>query len=166
MRFWQMIFILFLTAAPGAVRAEVVVSFYSHELGSTFPHAFITVKGTTADGHSVDTNFGFTAKSVSPAILMGSVAGEVELLKTSYVLSSNRQFGVKISDGQYVALLAVVQKWRALPGKSYDLNKRNCIHFVGDIAQSLGLKVVMEKKLIKRPRSFLLSLMALNPWIK
>jgi hypothetical protein len=160
-------FMAFLAAMlPGAARADIVVSFYSHELGSSFPHAFVTVKGATDDGRAVDTNFGFTAKSVTPAVLMGSVAGEIELLKPKYVDSSDRQFAVKVSDAQYRALLGVVEKWRALPGKSYNLDKRNCIHFVGDVAAALGLKVEFPKKLIKKPRSFLLSLIALNPWVR
>jgi hypothetical protein len=166
MRLWLCVLACLATLLAGPARAEIVVSFYSHELGSTFPHAFVTVKGTTDDGRAVDTNFGFTAKSVTPAVLMGSVAGEIELLKPKYVASSDRQFAVKVSDAQYRALLGVVEKWRTLPGKSYNLDKRNCIHFVGEIAATLGLKVAFPKNLIKKPRSFLLSLIALNPWVK
>jgi hypothetical protein len=159
--------IVLLALLPVQARAQVVVGFYSHELGSTFPHAFITLSGTPARGGTpLATNFGFTAKSVTPAILMGSVAGEVESLKPSYVASSDRQFAVTISDAQFDALLALVDKWRKLPGKSYNLNRRNCIHFVGEAAQVLGLKVVIDKKFVKKPRSFLLSLIALNPWVK
>jgi hypothetical protein len=63
-------------------------------------------------------------------------------------------------------VLTVVERWRTRPGKSYNLNKSNCIHFVGEVAQAVGLKVVFEKALIKKPRSFLLSLVTLNPWLK
>ncbi len=166
MRIWLFCLALFAAALPGLARAEIVVAFYSHELGSTFPHAFVTVKGTSETGAAVDTNYGFTAKSVSPAILMGSVAGEIELLTPKYVASSDKQFAVRISDAQHAALLVVVEKWRNRPGKSYNLDKANCIHFVGEIAMALGLKVVFEKKLIKKPRGFLRSLIALNPWVK
>ncbi len=162
-----LLLISFWLVAPSAASAEIVVAFYSHEFGSSFPHAFITVKGTpNRGGELVDTNFGFTAKSVTPALLMGPVAGKIESADAKYVASSDRQFAIKISDAQYDGLISLIDKWRTLPGKSYSLNNRNCIHFVGEAAQLLGLKVVFERKLIKRPRSFLLSLIALNHWVK
>lgn len=152
---------------PAQAHAQILVSFYSHDLGSTFPHAFFTLSGTpNRGGAPVVTNYGFTAKSLSPAILMGPVVGEVETLSAKYVESSDRQFTVKISDAQYDALLALVDKWRKVPGKSYNLNKRNCIHFVGEAAQLLGLKVDINSKNVKKPRAFMLSLIALNPWVK
>ena len=163
MRILGMILALFLLPTPAA--AQVVLSFYSHELGSSFPHAFVVLKGKT-EGRDVDTNFGFTAKTLTPAILMGSVHGVVETSKPSYVASSDRQFSVQLDDRQFKDVLAVVERWRARPGKSYNLNKSNCIHFVGEIAQAVGLKVVFEKALIKKPRSFLLSLVSLNPGVK
>lgn len=164
MRILGMILALLLMHTPAA--AQVVISFYSHDLGSTFPHAFITLKGTTESGQQVDTNFGFTAKALTPAILMGSVGGKIETSKPSYVASSDRQFSVKLDDRQYASVMALVEKWRTLPGKSYNLNKRNCIHFVGEVAQLVGIKVVFEKDLLKKPKSFLLSLVNLNPWLK
>ena len=164
MRILGMILALFLLPTPAA--AQVVLSFYSHELGSSFPHAFVVLKGKTEEGRDVDTNFGFTAKTLTPAILMGSVRGVVETSKPSYVASSDRQFSVQLDDRQFKDVLAVVERWRTRPGKSYNLNKSNCIHFVGEVAQAVGLKVVFEKALIKRPRSFLLSLVTLNPWVK
>jgi hypothetical protein len=150
---------------PTALHAQITVAFYSHDLGSTFPHAFFTVEGKTSDGRVLDTNFGFTAKSVSPAILMGSVVGRIETSKPSYVQGSDRQFAVKITDTQYAALMAHVEKWRTLPGKSYNLNKQNCIHFVGEAAALLGLKVIFQQNLLKKPKSFLLYVKSLNPWL-
>lgn len=164
MRIFGMILALFLLPAPAT--GQVVISFYSHDMGSTFPHAFVTLKGTTDAGQPVDTNFGFTAKAVTPAILMGSVGGKVETSKASYVQSSDRQFSLRLDDRQYADVVALVEKWRTLPGRSYNLNRRNCIHFVGEIAQVVGLKVVFEKGLLKKPKSFLLSVVALNPWVK
>lgn len=164
MRFLGIILAFLVMAAPA--RAEVILSFYSHDLSSTFPHAFVTLKGKTEDGRAIDTNFGFTAKAVTPAILMGSVGGKVETSKPDYVASSDRQFAVKLNDRQFDAVMALVERWRTLPGKSYNLNRRNCIHFVGEIAQTVGLRVVFEKDLLKKPKSFLLSLVTLNPWVK
>ncbi len=151
----------------GRAEAAVTVTFYSHDFGSTFPHALITLTGTPdRGGPVVNTNYGFTAKSVTPAVLMGWVAGEVETLKPSYVAGCDRQFAVTISDAQYDQLLALIQKWRDLPQKSYSLNNRNCLHFVGTIAELLGLKVAYDKKLIKKPKSFLQNVMALNPKLR
>jgi hypothetical protein len=53
-------------------QAAVTITFWSHELGNSFPHAFFTLRGIPdAGGAPVDANAGFTAKSVSPALLMG-----------------------------------------------------------------------------------------------
>jgi hypothetical protein len=152
---------------PGTAFAEITVAFYSHDFGSSFPHAFIVIKGTPSrGGEPVDANYGFTAKSVTPALLMGAVAGKIEKAEPKYIAGSDRQFAIKITDVQFDNLMALIEKWRTLPGKSYSLNNRNCIHFVGAAAQLLGLKVVFDQKLMKKPRSFMLSLITLNPWVK
>jgi hypothetical protein len=166
MRILAFLISLLMALAPAAARAEIVVSFYSHELSSTFPHAFITVKGTTSDGRVVDTNYGFTAKATTPAILWGSVGGKVELLSASYIKSSDRQFALSVSDAQYAALLVHVEKWRTAKQPSYNLNRASCLHFVGGAAAILGLKVAYPKVLMRKPKSFLLSLLGLNPWVK
>jgi hypothetical protein len=150
---------------PAPALAAVTVSFYSHELGSSFPHAFFTIKGTLDRGGAVDSNFGFTAQSVSPAILMGPVKGVVESVKPKYIESSDRRFSITVDDAKYDALMAVVAKWRAIPGKSYDLGSRNCIHFVGEAARALGLSAPFEKGLMKKPRSFLINVARLNAGI-
>lgn len=160
------LFLSALALLPLAAHAQITVAFYSHELGSSFPHAFIVLKGTPeSGGPPVDANFGFTAKSVTPAILMGPVYGIIESAKPAYVQHSDRKFEMIISDEKYAALMALIEKWKTLPGKSYDLNHRNCIHFVGEAAEVLGLKVAFDQKLLKRPRSFLENVMRLNPML-
>lgn len=48
-------------------QAAVTITFWSHELGNSFPHAFFSLRGTVdATGQPVDANYGFTARSVSP----------------------------------------------------------------------------------------------------
>jgi hypothetical protein len=149
---------------PQAAAAQITVHFYSHELGNNFPHAFLVVEGRPqAGGAPVDASYGFTAKAVTPAILMGSVAGHVEPAKPDYIRRSDRKFSLALSDAQYAALMAVVNRWRTLPGKSYNLNTRNCTHFIGEAAAAIGLKVVFDKALLKRPRSFLENVIRLNP---
>ena len=145
-------------------RAEVVVSFYSHDFGDRFPHAFIVMKGKLdATGEEVDTNYGFTATSVSPAILFGSVKGEVQTSKPDYIAKSDRQFDVTVDDATYARLLAKVAEWRDREQPSYSLNKYNCVHFVMELAEVAGLKVDRKSKLFKKPKSFLIEVRGLNP---
>jgi hypothetical protein len=59
--------------------------------------------------------------------------------------------------------MAVVDRWRNAPQPSYNLNHRNCVHFVAEIAEAAGLQVDRLDRLMKRPRSFLLHVRELNP---
>ncbi len=149
-----------------SARAEVAVTFYSHDFGKNFPHAFFVAKGETADGKKVDTAFGFTAINVSPAILFGSVKGHVKAPPPDYIASSNPHFTVKVDDRKYRELIAVVQKWQAIPQKSYSLNKRNCVHFINDAIKTLDLKTNLKTANWKKPRSFMEEVMRLNPFLK
>jgi hypothetical protein len=165
-KLWFLIVALFAALMPGGARAKISAAFYSHELDlglrTDFPHAFIVIKGMTPDGRAVDTNFSFTAKSVSPAILMGSVKGTMEKLKPAYYLKSEKHFEISISAAQYEALTALAAKWQAMPGKSYNLDKRNCIHFVSEAAQALGLNSTVPKALVRKPKAFLAYLKSIN----
>ena len=171
MRYPRFLFAIFailaLAAHSGQARAEVVATFYSHDFGDHFPHAFIKLKGKVdTTGEVVDTNYGFTAVSVSPAILMGSVKGMIETKDAKYVAKSNPHFSMRLSDEEYRKLLDHVDRWRNIGGKSYNLNKRNCVHFVMEAAALLGLSVNRKSKFFKKPKSFLLEMMKLNPTLK
>lgn len=148
-------------------RAEVILSFYSHEFGDRFPHAFVTLKGKwDATGDAVDLNYGFTATAVSPAVLMGSVKGYVQVKDAAYIAKSNRQFSVKLDDAGLRRVLAKVQEWQDRAQPSYNLGKRNCVHFVMEIAETVGLAVNRKSKYFKKPRSFLEEVKSLNPTLK
>lgn len=149
-----------------AARAEVAVTFYSHDFGKNFPHAFFVAKGETSDGKKVDTAFGFTAVNVSPTILFGSVNGHVKAPSADYIASSNPHFTVKVDDRKYRELMGVVQKWQTIPQKSYSLNKRNCVHFINDAIKTLDLKTNLKTANWKKPRSFMEEVMRLNPFLK
>lgn len=155
--------LLFGLHAPAA--AAVEIAFYSRELGgNNFPHAFVALNGTVdATGERVDTTYGFTAKAVTPAILFGSVAGEVVVEGERQIARSTRQFALTLSDERYQAVMAVVERWRARPQPSYNLNRANCVHFVAELAEAVGLRVERVQRLMKRPRSFLLHVRELNP---
>ena len=76
---------LFFFALASGACAEVTLTFYSHHFGTygfgvTFPHAHVALSGTTgADAKPVKANFGFTADTISPSILWGSVEGACRL---------------------------------------------------------------------------------------
>ena len=154
-----------LLAASVPAAAAVQVSFYSRELGgNNFPHAFVSMSGTLdSTGERVDSSYGFTARSVSPAILFGPVSGEVIVEGPRQIARSNRQFTVTLNDERYRAVMAVVERWRTRQQPSYDLNRRNCVHFVGEVAEAAGLRVRYDQRLMKRPRSFLIAVREANP---
>jgi hypothetical protein len=163
-RHWLLAFLLLLGLTQPA-GAAVEIAFYSRELGgNNFPHAFIALRGTDdSTGEQVDTTFGFTAHSVTPAILFGSVSGEIVVEGEGQMARSTRQFAVTLSDERYHAVMAVVDQWRNLPQPSYNMNHRNCVHFVAEIARTIGLRAEDVPGLMKRPRSFLLHVRAQNP---
>lgn len=150
-----------------ALSAAVTLTFYSRELGTYFPHAFVRVTGSTdADpAKPLDDNYGFTARHVTPAVLAGPVTGEVIAVPAGYVRHSDAHLSLVLTDAQYQAVLAKVAEWRALPQPSYDLHHRNCVFFVGDVARMLGMTVEDPQPLMSRPRSYIINLIRLNPGV-
>jgi hypothetical protein len=143
----------------GAARADVDVRFYSRDLGEVFPHAFFEVEGPGVPKQ----NYGFTAKTISPAILWGPVAGKIVHMEPPYIAKSRHHFTLRISDAQHARLMALVEQWRAKPSPSYDLYKANCVSFVADAVRLLGLKTNPNTKFKGKPKSFLLEVEELNP---
>ena len=150
-----------------SANAEVTATFYSHDFDDYFPHALVKLQGIVdSTGEVVDTNYGFTAVNTTPAILWGPVKGMIETKEAKYVSNSNAHFTLKLTDAQYAQVIAMVAEWRTLPGKSYRLNDRNCVHFAMEAAALLGLQVNRKSKFFKKPKSFLLEVMTLNPGLK
>ena len=145
-------------------QAAVTITFWSHELGNSFPHAFFTLRGVPdAGGAPVDANFGFTAKSVSPALLMGPVAGKLDIARPTYIAGSDAQFSVVMTDAQYTAVLQLVDAWsEGKPDSVYRLGDHNCVHFVKEAARLVGLTALDQPKLMKKPRSYLKAVLADN----
>ena len=147
--------------------AEVRMSFHSFN-GSLFfgryPHTFVVLEGTLdATGEKVSENYGFTAKVASPAVLRGPVEHAILVEEAKYVRSTNRHFTVPLSDAQYWQVRAEVKKWREAPGRYYDLDTRNCIHFVGAMARIAGLGVGFPEDMLRKPKAWLNYLARLNP---
>lgn len=162
-RLWLALSLLAAALLPSPAFASVDIIFYSREWGARFPHAFILLSGTDErTGQKVDANFGFTAKRISPAVLLGSVSGTIVSESRAYIASSDAHFRMRLSDDQYRAVLASVARWRRMAQPSYSLESRNCVHFVADIAATLGMGVERPAALMKKPRSYLESLTASN----
>lgn len=152
---------------PLPAAAQVLLSFQSFNgsmFGGRFPHTFVVLQGTLdASGAKVEENYGYSAKSATPAVLAGPVEGIVMIEKPKYVTTTNRHFTVPISDATYWAIRAEVAKWRDAPGKQYRLDDHNCVHFVGRIAELAGIKVEYPKALIRKPKAWLNYITGLNP---
>ncbi|HWI77194.1 MAG TPA: hypothetical protein VNS53_08965 [Sphingomicrobium sp.] len=163
MRAIRLFLLLVVFGWSAAASAAVEIAFYSKDMASSFPHAYVRLTGTDeATGKPVDVNYGFTPASLSPGVLFGSVRGIIESASPAYIARSDRHFALKLTDAQYRQVVAIVEKWRAAPQPSYRLNGRNCIDFVAEIANALGLKAPVIPKLMKKPRSYLDEVARLN----
>ena len=166
-RFAKLFLALFALVWSNAAFAEVQLSFHSFN-GSMFfgryPHAFVVMEGTLDDtGEQVDENFGFTAKRTTPAILTGPVEHDIMVEEDDYIGKTNRHFTVTLSDAEYREVRAMIESWRNAPGKYYDLNNRNCIHFVGEIGRIAGLSIEYPRKMLRKPKAWLNHIATLNP---
>ena len=150
----------------GTAFAEVRMHFHSFDgsvLFGRYPHAFVVLEGTLDNGTRVDENFGFTAKHTTTAVLNGPVEHKIMTESDNSVRSTNRHFTVTLSDAQYARVKREVAAWHNAPGKFYDLDRRNCIHFVGAMASILGLKVDYPEDMLRRPKKWLNHITRLNP---
>ena len=83
--------------------------------------------------------------------------------KPKQVKNTNRHFSLTLTDAQYYRIIAEVRAWQNAPGKYYDLEQRNCIHFVGRMAEILGLRVEYPADMLRRPKKWLNHIVMLNP---
>ncbi|PLK27590.1 hypothetical protein [Novosphingobium sp. TH158] len=158
---------LCLLLLPLPASAQVLLSFHSFNgsyLGGRYPHAFIVLEGTLADGRQVRENYGYSTSASALSALNGPVPGIIQVEKDKYIRSTNRHFTVPLSDAQYQAIVAEVNAWKDAPGqKRYLLDKRNCIHFVARIAQMVGIRADVPQNLVRRPKLWLNLVTRLNP---
>jgi len=132
-------------------------------LAGRYPHTFVSMEGTLDDGTEVKENFGFSAKSASLAVLSGPVEHMILVEEEKWLRKTNRHFTLTMTDGQYRKVRALVEAWRDAPGEYYDLETRNCIHFVGEIGRIMGLDISYPDKLLRKPKSWLNHITRLNP---
>lgn len=146
--------------------AAVDITFHSFNgsvLAGRYPHTFVSMEGTLEDGTPIKENFGFSAKRASLAVLNGPVEHMILVEEEKWLRKTNRHFTLSMTDEQYRKVSGLVESWRNAPGKYYDLETRNCIHFVGEIAKIMGLKVNYPDKLLRKPKSWLNYITTLNP---
>ena len=157
-RFGLAVAAMLAAAWPQTALAAVEIHFYSHDFGKEFPHAFVVLKGSLDEtGEKVDTNLGYSAQSVTPAILVKSVRGRFDdgIIPQEYIDRSTEHFALVLSDEEYRAVVGVAKAWKARPQPSYNINSANCVHFVSDVLLALHLKGEPRPGLMKSPRSFL-----------
>lgn len=155
---------LLLALAAWPAQAAVTITFWSRDFGNYFPHAFFMLRGVPdAGGPPVDASYGFTAKSITPALLFGNVAGRVERPKRGYMEGSHVRFSRTLTDAQYAAILSLIAEWDEKTGDAtYNLGRRNCVTFVREAARRSGLATVDFPKLMKKPSSFLRAVATAN----
>ncbi|RKF19440.1 hypothetical protein D6851_12725 [Altericroceibacterium spongiae] len=162
-RFWLSVTILILALMAMPAQAAVTVSFHSFNgsLFGRYPHTFVVFDGSLdSTGEAVHSNYGFTATSVGPNVLLGETKAEIYVEKEKYIRKTNDHFTITVSDETYRRMMDEVEAWRH---KTYDLETRNCIHFVGAIARIAGLTVDYPDKMLRKPRSWLNHISDLNP---
>lgn len=165
-RFFRFFIALVAFACAHPALAGVMLSFHSFNgsvLFGRYPHTFVVMQGTLEDGTQIDENYGFSARRAGPAVLGGPVEHIVMTEKQKYIASTNRHFSVRIDDGTYWAIRREVARWRNAPGKFYDLETNNCIHFVGTIARLVGVSVEYPQDMLRRPKQWLNHIAAMNP---
>ncbi|MXO75249.1 hypothetical protein GRI40_08475 [Altererythrobacter aerius] len=153
-------------ALPASALAKVTATFHSYD-GSRnfgrFAHTFVVLRGIDdATGNAVDENYGFSARRISPRILMGPVEHIVMTEKPDYIARTRRHFSIELTQAQFDAIRREVAAWRDAPGKYYDLDTRNCIHFVGRLAELAGLNAPVPKSMTRKPGTWLEHVRALN----
>ncbi len=147
-------------------QAEVQVHFHSiagSMFGGRYPHAFVVFEGTLADGTEVKQNYGFSARYTSQVISMGPAEHMIQTETDRTVANTNRHFTVTVSDQTYRRLLATVLAWRDYPGRYYNLNENNCIHFVAALARVAGLDADVPEEYVREPKDWLNYVARSNP---
>lgn len=147
--------------------AQVTVHFHSFN-GSLpfgrFPHTFVVFEGTLdSTGQRIEENFGFSAISVMEAAGGGPARHEIVVEQPRQIGRTNRHFSVRLTDGAYRVMRAEVEAWRNQPGRYYELDRRNCVHFVARLAQLAGLAVDVPQNLVRRPKAWLNYVTRHNP---
>lgn len=163
---WLALVLVLSSAAPAF--AAVTLTFYAHAGNRIqggyllFPHAYIRASGHLDDtGDPVDWAAGFTARDPGPQLLFARGRGVVTYPDPAYVDQGRAYLSVVVSDADYRAIRARADWWASREGSVYDLRRRNCITFIGDLARLAGLRTGTEPSM--SPSRFMTELVTLNP---
>ncbi|WP_375291255.1 hypothetical protein [Qipengyuania sp.] len=166
-RFLRLLAALVALTTAASAAAEVRITFHSFNgsvLFGRYPHTFVSLEGTLdANGATVHENYGWSAKSVTPAVLSRPVEGIIMVEKEKWLTKTNRHFTLTLDDATYWKVRAEVERYRKHPGNFYSLASNNCIHFIGSIARIAGLKVDYPQSMLRKPREWLNHISTLNP---
>ena len=146
--------------------AQVDVHFHSFNgsvLWGRYPHTFVVFEGALEDGTRVKENFGFSARSSAQAITSGPAEHMIVTEREDTIEDTNRHFSVTVTPAQYRRLRSEVLAWRNHPGRFYDLDENNCIHFVARMAQMVGLTADVPSQYLRRPKAWLNYITRRNP---
>ena len=141
--------IVLLLASAGAARCETTVAFYSHGWGVAgsgmlyFPHAFVVIRHSAAPGDPPQEEaYGFTAADPNDiTVFARSARGLVNQPDPTYRKKATLHFTVTASDDQYAAMKRVVDAWGGPGAPLYDLKNHNCVGFVAELANAVGLAI-------------------------
>lgn len=161
--FFSSLLLVLLCLTPAYAHADVELTFYSHDYSSEFPHTFIQARGTLENGIIINEDFGFTSKHISPRILMGSVEGIIKAPPADYKAGSDPQFKIVVSDSVYQLIVKHRIEWQSGKKRNYNLNNRNCVHYVAEVLKLTGLIINSNSSNLKKPKSFLHEVLSLNP---
>lgn len=139
------------------------VTFFSHSFGENFPHAFIIMAQADPQGRIYYDAFGFSAKHLSPKILFGRVDGHIAVPGERYVRQSTPHFRLPITAEQKYRIELIRDRWT---GARYHLNKQNCVHFIAELVEAVGLRINRNSEHFKEPKSFLEEVLQLNPGLQ
>jgi hypothetical protein len=110
----------------------------------------------------IDRSVGFSAVRVSMAIVARPVPGMLLREPRAQIARSKRYFAVRLTDARYRAVDAAIRRWQAAPQPSYNLERRNCVHFVAAVARASGLRVPSATAYWRDPSAFVGALRATN----
>lgn len=157
------IFCVWFCSSLSASHAETL-EFYAHGSGLGpggflyFPHAFVLLRDE--DGTSQAT-YGFTAISQSPGVLVRRSRGAVHPTEDSYIQKSQLFLTIALTPEQLQKIHDLADYWNSPEGSLYDLQNRNCVTFVAEIARAAGLVVPVSYDPLK-PAVFMQLLAGLN----
>lgn len=152
-------------AVPAQAAVEVHFhSFNGSVLWGRYPHTFVMFEGVLDDtGQTVSENFGFSAKYTSQAITNNPAEHEIIIEEEDTIEDTNHHFSVIVSDAKYREMRAEVERWRNYPGRYYDLDERNCIHFVAALVEMVGVRADVPERFLRRPKAWLNYVTLNNP---